>query len=345
MNRLRVCFLLVTAFLIFGCSSGVENKHTDISVTVLAKKIERESVERVISLSGNIEGFKTAKLGFMVSGKVNYIAVKEGAAVEEGQLLASLDPENYKIAKEIADASLDQIQDEYNRISIMHERKSISDGDFSKISNTLKLARAQQKLQIKNLSDTKLYSPFRGVLLKRGTEVGETVGSGHPLFAVSDIHIVKVNAAVPETDLRLIKIGGMADVFVSSVNATFSGRVVEIGSVAEPATRSFSVKIELQNPNLIIRPGMTAEIKILSGQKSNIIAVPGDAVLREPDNSAYVFVADPVGMKAFKRKVALGRMTGSNVEVTSGILPNDLVIVGGQHNLINGSLITLKQQI
>lgn len=343
MYKFRICLFLAVLFTIIGCNGNkAANEQSGAPVAVVAKQIGNLSVNQEISASGNIEGRKTVKLGFLVAGKVNYIAAGEGSTIEAGQLLASLDPENYKIAKEIADANLASVQDEYNRINIMHERKSVSDGDFSKISNTLKLAQAQQKLQNKNLSDTKLYSPIKGVLLKKGVEVGEIIGTGLPLFVVSDIGIIHVNAAIPENDLQQIRIGSDASVYISSINSTFTGKVVEVGSVAEPTTRSFTVKIELQNPKLIIRPGMTAEIKITTGRKVDILAVPGEAVLRDLDNTSYVFVADAARKQAFKRKISLGRMTGSNIEVTSGITSNEWVIVGGQHKLNDGSAIELK---
>ncbi len=332
----------MTALLISGCGSTAVTEHANIAIPVVAKKIEKESVAKVIAVSGNIEGQKTARLGFLVAGKVNYIAAKEGATIEAGQLLASLDPESYRIAKDMADANLDQAQDEYNRLSIMHERKSISESDYAKISSMLKLAKAQQKLQSKNLSDTKLCSPFRGVLLKRGIEVGEIIGAGLPLFAVSDIEVVKVNAYIPETDLQLIKMGSEARVYVSSIDSTYTGKVVEIGSLAEPTTRAFSVKIELKNPGLVMRPGMTAEIKIVSGRKTDILAVPGEAVLRDLDNTAYVFVADEVKKQAFKRKISLGQINENSITVAAGLAPEEMVVVGGQHKLNDGSSIVLK---
>lgn len=327
--------------LIYGCSGKTASEPAS-PIPVLTKKIETESVAKVISVSGNIEGLKTARLGFMVAGKINYIAVKEGATIEAGQLLASLDPDNYRIATEIADASVDQIQDEYNRLTIMHERKSISDSDYSKITSGLKQAKAQQKLQNKNLAETKLYSPIRGVLLKCGVEVGEIIGSGMPLFAVSDIHIVKVNASVPETDLPLIKMGSEAQVYVASIDSTYKGKVAEIGSLAEPTTRAFAVKIELNNPKLVMRPGMTAEIKIISGRKTDIIAVPGESVLRDQDNTAYVFVVDEIKKQAFKRKISLGQINENSIAVVAGLAPNELVVIGGQNKLNDGSSIVIK---
>lgn len=342
-SKYSFLFFLSIIIVMTGCNAGKPARENAVQpVPVLTQRVNKISLNREISASGNIEGKKTVKLGFMVAGKVNYIAVDEGAMIGAGQLLAGLDQESYRIAREMADANLAQVQDEYDRLSIMHGRKSLSEGDYAKISNALKLAKAQQRLQVKNLSDTKLYAPIKGVLLKRGVEVGEIISAGMPLFVLSDISTVKVNASIPETDLHQIKIGSEAQVYISSIDATWTGKVVEIGSVSEPTTRAFNVKIELKNPGGVIRPGMTAEVKITSGKKVDVMAVPGEAVLRDLDNSACVFVVDEKKMQAFKRKVSLGQIAGNNIEIASGVGANEMIVVGGQHKLNDGSSITLK---
>ncbi len=108
--------------------------------------------------------------------------------------------------------------------------------------------------------------PLNGVLLKRNAEVGEIINSGMPLFVVSDIYTVKINASVPESELHYLQIGNQAEVYVSSLASRFEGKVTEIGSAADATTRTFSVKIELKNPRLLLKQGMTAEIQIPTNQ-------------------------------------------------------------------------------
>ena len=187
-----------------------------------------------------------------------------------------------------------------------------------------------------------MYSTISGVLLKKGTEVGEIINTGMPLFVISDIKIVKVNASVPESDLHQLNIGNEAFVYVSSLDSTFTGKIIEIGSVAEATTRTFSVKIELKNPNLLIRPGMTAEIQIKTGRTEQCICIPTESILHDIDNSSYVYVVDFVKNQAFKRKISLGDISGNNVEVNSGLSFGESVVISGQHKLSNGSIITLK---
>lgn len=332
--------VLVLSINLGGCTGKkTEENRTDETVTVRIQKAELASLSRELNISGNIEGNKTVRLGFMVAGKVNSITTEEGGEIKANHLLAGLDPENYSIAKEMADANLDQTQDEYSRLKLLYDRKSLPESDFSKITNALRVAGAQQRLQAKNLADTRLYSPISGVLLARFTEVGEIINAGMPLFVVSDISTVKVKASVPESDLHFLHIGNEASVYVASLDSSFTGRTIEIGSVAEASTRTFSVKIELKNPGLLIRPGMTAEVKIVTGKTRDCIMVPAVCVLHDPDNSSYVYVPDTVKKQAFKRQVSLGKISDDKIELVSGIKAGEPVVVSGQQKLSNGSSI------
>jgi len=273
----------------------------------------------------------------MVAGKVNFIAVNEGQMVSSGQLLSSLDPESYAIAKELADIQVSQVQDEYSRLKLMHDSNSLSESDFAKISYGLQLAKAQQKLHTKNLADTKLYSPITGVLLKKLCEAGEITGVGIPLFVVSDIRKVKVSAYIPENELHNIRMGQVARVLVSSLNRTFDGRIIEVGSAADVESRAFSVKIEVDNPEMLIRPGMIAEVRIVTGQEKELLVIPVTAVLHDLNNVSYVFVVDTLKNTAFRRNISPGMLIDDQIEVTTGISPEEIIVTGGQQKLVDGS--------
>lgn len=337
-----MCVLVVLLSMGSCKNNETTEKRTINLIPVRVQKARYISSYKEILVSGNIEGNKTVKLGFLVAGKLNYIAANEGETIEKGQLLASLDPESYSIAKEIADANFDQIQDDYNRLKELYERKSISESDYSKVANGLRIAKARKRLHTKNLNDTKLYSPIRGVLLKKGVEESEIVDKGLQLFAVSDIYTVKVNVSIPESELHNIILGNTGNVYVASLDSVFVGEIVEIGTLADPVTRTFPIKIKLKNPNLLIRPGMTAEVKLVSDKETDFIAVPAGCVMHDLDNSSFVYVVDTVKNKSFKRIVALGSIKGNNIEITSGLTENDLIIVAGQYKLNNGSSIIIK---
>ena len=338
MTRKPTYFILLTFILLIGCQTKKGKQEiNEPAVPVVTSRVTKSSFAKEISLSGNIEGNKTVRLGFLVAGKIDFIAANEGQLVSKGGLLSSLEPTNYGIAKELADIQVNQVQDEYDRLKLIHDNKSLSESDFAKITYGLQQAKAQQKLHTKNLADTKLFSPISGVLLKKLCEAGEITGAGIPLFVVSDIRKVKVSAFIPENELHNIRIGQTAKVNISSIDKAYEGKVIEVGSAADPASRAFSIKIEVDNPTMAIRPGMIAEVKIITGENDELMVIPLEAVLHDFNDQSFVFKFDGSAGKAFKRIISLGQVVNDKIEVVSGLTENDTIVSGGQQKLVDGS--------
>ena len=343
MTNKNIFPIALIIILLTGCQarkSNTEAFNSSIQVTTGSAKIIETGKD--ISLSGNIEGFKTVRLGFMVAGRIDFIAVNEGQRISRGQLLSSLDPASYAVAKELADIQVNQVQDEFNRLKLMHDNNSLSESDFAKISFGLQQAKAQQKLHTKNLEETKLYSTFDGVLLKKLCEVGEITGVGIPLFVVSDIRKIKVSTYIPENELHKIKIGQSASVIVSALNKVFDGRIAEAGSAADPASRAFLLRIEIDNPELLVRPGMIAEVKIGSAENKKVLAIPAEALLHDFNDQSYVYIVDNSLGKAFRRNVMPGQLINDKIEITSGLVEDEIIVTGGQQNLVDGSQVIIK---
>jgi RND family efflux transporter MFP subunit len=341
MIKKTICYSSFLLLVVSGCKQK-DIKNTEVkenAIPVQTEIVKSVVTNDVISVSGNIEGNSTVRLGFMVAGKIDFIAYKEGQNISKGQLISSLDPSNYNLAKEMADVQVNSASDEFNRLKIMHDRNSISDGDFSKISFALQQAKVQQKLQVKNVSDTKLFSPITGVLLKKIAEVGEIVGIGTPLFVISDIKKVKVIAYIPEGELHNIRLGQNAKILITALNKYYEGKVIEVGSAADATSRAFTVKIELENTGLLIRPGMIAEVTLPSNLQKEIISIPTDAVLNDLDNQSYVFVIDTTNSKAFKRKISIGNIINNRITVIAGLKEGEAIVIAGQGKLNDASSI------
>jgi len=333
------------AILLFlaACSNGKKSteEDTDSTIAVQTEILTITPFTSEIAVSGNIEGSTTVKLGFMVPGKVNLISGKTGQFLAQGQLIASLDPTNYALNKQLADLQLNEVSDEYNRLKILYGRGSLSESDFTKIGFSLQSAQLKQKLELKNLNDTRLYAPIGGVLLSKQAEVGEIISAGTPLFVVADIRKVKVLAFIPEGELNGLHIGQDANVNITALDKSFIGKITEVGAVADAASRAFMIKIELDNAGLQVRPGMVAEISIARSSQKTGIQLPPECIINELGNQSYVYVADKVSHKAFKRRVSLGKMMDNKIEILSGLSLGEEVITSGQTKLSDGSLITI----
>jgi RND family efflux transporter MFP subunit len=289
-----------------------------------------------------VEGNRTVKLGFMVGGRISFILPSEGQKVTKNQLVASLDPENYAISKELADIQVAQAEDEYSRLKGMHDTRSISDGDFAKIGFARQLALTQQKLHTKNLAETKIFSPISGMLLKKLAEAGEITGTGIPVAVISDIDPVKVTASIPENELHLVKMGQTATVRISSIDSVFSGKVTEIGALADPGARSFPVRILVKNPQLLIRPGMIAEIILPTDEREDIISLPPELIISDHNDLTSVYVVDETSGKAFRREISLGKLSGNRIEIISGLEINEMIVTDGRHKLSDGMPVKIQ---
>jgi RND family efflux transporter MFP subunit len=345
MRKKYLIYISLTPFVmltLIGCKPDTAANGNQKKIAVIVEPIGEHLIDNHIAVSGNVEGNTTVKLGFMVAGKIDRIAIREGQNVQRGSLVASLDATNYGLAKELADVNVLQARDEYTRLKTMFDRNSISESDFKKITYTLQAAEAQQKLQTKNVADTKLYAPISGVLIKKLAEVGEIVSAGMPVLVIADIQTVNVNAYIPENQLNDVRIGQLAQVYVSALDTTYQGKVVEVGSVADAITRAFTIKIEIKNPSLSIRPGMIAEVKIPSIKSKQVLSIPTHALLKTPEGQPYVFIVSRA--QAFQRNISIGGIYGDQVEILSGLNATDTLVIGGQHKLTNGSniLITAK---
>lgn len=327
-------------FILASCNSKKENDKQDKAITVQATQIDSSTTSKNLSLSGNVEARETLRLGFMVAGKVKQITLKQGEKIQKGALLADLDATEYNIGLHAAKAKLIEVQDQYDRLKIMYERNSIPEADFIKVKSGLEQAKAQKQLREKNVRDTRLYAPIEGVLLKKMVSEGEIIDKGMPLFALADIDKIHINTSVPEGEINRVKIDQEAEVEIPALDTTYMGKVIEVGLAAEAETRTYTAKIEIENPQRKILPGMIAQLNLETQHKVRVLSLPGRAIINGSGNNSYVYVLDKEKNRAFKRDVSVGKMQSNEIEITSGLEPGEWVITGGQQKLSDGSLVT-----
>ncbi|MHA3047675.1 efflux RND transporter periplasmic adaptor subunit [Riemerella anatipestifer] len=167
-----------------SCNNNADNKNEkkQNAVAVSLLTTEKHLTNSTLSVSGNIEGNKTVKVGFLVAGRISSSPFEEGNFVKRGQVVTTIDPVNYEIGREASTIQLNQANDEYRRIKIMHERGSVSEADFQKVTAARNLAEQQVRSHRENVSETKIYAPFSGIVIKKLSEKGEIIGQGMPVW-------------------------------------------------------------------------------------------------------------------------------------------------------------------
>jgi multidrug efflux pump subunit AcrA (membrane-fusion protein) len=175
------------------------------------------------------------------------------------------------------------------------------------------------------LKKTRITAPFNGVIVKKHKEVGEWIDEGEALADIINIEKILIHTNISEKDVVAIKLGQLADVsFDAYPNQVFKGTVKEIIPQADTQSRTFPVKIEVDNKNHKLYAGMFARIKLLLGKNSQVLMVPKDAVLKS-DSIRYLFIVNDT--KARRVEVKVGREKGDLIEVAGTIKLGDQVVV------------------
>jgi RND family efflux transporter MFP subunit len=169
-------------------------------------------------------------------------------------------------------------------------------------------------------------------------DVGDTIAAGAPVIGVLDLNPVKVRVAIPESEIGKVKQGARATVSIPSLDGRqFEGKVEAVGVAADPASRTYTVKITVANPQHILRAGMVAEARIYGSTIVNAITVPGDAVLRDTHGVTNVYVYEPSRQRVYARRVEAGAPINNEIEIRSGLTGSEQVVVAGQQNVHEGS--------
>jgi RND family efflux transporter MFP subunit len=190
----------------------------------------------------------------------------------------------------------------------------------------------------KRLADCQLRAPVAGFVGMRRIDVGDTVAAGLPAIAVLDLNPVKVRVAIPESEIGKVQQGARAVVTIPSLDGRqFEGKVDAVGVAADPASRTYTVKIAVANPEGALRAGMVAEARIYGTAMVNALTVPGDAVVRDAHGVTNVYVYAPAQQRVYARRVEAGAPINNEIEIRGGLAGSEQVVVAGQQNVHEGA--------
>lgn len=332
---------MLSTGILLSCGKEESQQKKPVSATkVTVQQIVAGNQPELLNFSGTIEADNSVQIGFSVSGTVNSVKVNEGQQVNAGQLLATIDGTDYENALLIASAGLEQAEDMFARLNGLYQKGSLPAKDFIDIKTKLAQAKANKNLSTKRVSDTKLYAPMSGIITTKSIEKGAMAAPGVPAFTIIKINQVYARVSVPESEIGKISKGQNAKVFVSTLNQELTGKITIINPLADPVTKSYSVKVLLQNTNGKLLPGMITRTKIITGQSVDAITVPATAVVRDADDITYVFVTNDKN-KAVRKRVTANGVMGNDIVISDGLKQGDNVVIGGQSHLKDGSSIRL----
>ena len=209
--------------------------------------------------------------------------------------------------------------------------------DRERALSALKEAEAGLELARKHLKDTKLYAVSDGYISKRFLAPGDTTSAGTPVVEVVSLDPVDISVGIPEKDIRLVTDNLTAVVSLAALpDEVFKGRVRVVNVSADPATRTYLTKIEVENPDNILKIGMVSDVSVITNKPLEMLTVPLSILVKDPQGATGVFVFNKEDQRAYRVKVDTGMLYGKNIEITQGLKGNEIVIVAGQQRLRDG---------
>ena len=316
-------------------SARSPNEGDSTAIPVIARDVAPSTRAWSTTASGIVQAKTTVDVTFQVPGKVVMVGPDEGQTVRAGQVIAAIDPTDYRLTVDQAAAQSDRATRDRDRNRPLLDAGSISAADMDHLEIGARQSAAAADLARKKLGDTRLEAPISGIIARRAVEVGATAAPGQPVFTIVDLDPVRVRIGVPEGDVGHVTVGAPASVRIPALAASFTGRVSLIGVAADPTTRSYTVEVTVPNPSHQLRAGMVAEATINTSQSVTALLVPAAAVLHDGgvDAATIVYTLDRADSRVHARRVTTGIARGDSLEITSGLTSGERIVVAGQQRL------------
>ncbi len=356
---------LIAAVALAACQRGgdqaVSTEDAFGSTPVKVFEVHRDRISEKYVYTGTLEAGNKINITPEIGGKIAKIFVEEGDRVVQGQVLAELETDTYRLqlkqadaAVAVAEAGFEDAKRNRERMERLIQESAVSEQQVEKIrlaydsaEAQLEQARAARNLAQHALDISILKAPFSGVIASRNAEVGDVINpmmgsyaAASGLLTLVDYSRIEITVAVSPQDVGRIAKG--QDVLLrvaSEPGREFRGRVAIVNQTADPLSKKFNVEASFDNPGLVLRPGTFGDAVFEVQSHENTLVIPQKAVLE----NSFVLVAE--GSKAVRKNVVLGLKNSTMIEVLDGLSEGALVIVEGNFGLEDGSAIEVTGEV
>jgi HlyD family secretion protein len=369
MKKKKIIIISVATIVLLGiCAHFILKASPSDSFQLVTTKLSTNKISTTVTATGTIEPITAVEVGTQVSGIISKLYVDYNSIVKKGQILAELDKTTLEAALKSKELDMKSSKTEfeyqkknYERAKDLHEKNLISETDYETAKYTYEKAESTYKRNISdlvtvrtNLSYATIYSPIDGVVLSRAVEEGQTVAASFStptLFTIAkDLTKMRVIAKVDEADIGSVKQGQRVTFTVDAYpNDIFDGQVTQVRLEATTTSNvvTYQVVVNAPNPDLKLKPGLTANITIFTLEKTDISVLPNKALNFKPDaetmvhngfivsenfeasknlgqNEKVVWQQD--GKTIRNKRIKIGETDGINTEVISGVANTDQII-------------------
>lgn len=329
------------ALFLASCGSGAPAAPPAAApVPVKVEVATPRSLDRIDEATGALEAEDSVELRPETSGIVASVSFKDGDVVKKGQVLVRLRDADAAAALLQAQSQAKLAGLDLDRAKALLERADIAPADLDRAEAQDGLARAGVQKAEEGLRRMSIRAPFDGTLGLREVSPGQTVDPSRSVGRIEALDTLVVDLSLPESALARVAVDQAAEVHVDALgDAALPAKVSFVGPRVRDDTRTVDVRVTLDAQDPRLRPGLSAQVHIVTSSSPSALLVPTQAVVPTAGGSSlWVMAADAtVALKP----VTLGERTADRVEVTSGLQAGDAVVVEGLARLRPGATVTV----
>lgn len=319
-------------------------------------EVKAAEVQQLLGLSGALRAFNQAAVKARVAGDISEVLVREGEAVQAGQILIKMDTTDYLSRQEQARGALvaAEAQMEIARLArdnnkALLDKSFISRNAYDNTNNQYVIAlanvdSAKGALAVaqKALADTVIRAPITGMVSSRMVQPGEKISPDNRLLDVVDLRTLEMEAPVPTQDIASVKIGQSVQLKIEGVANAVEGKVARINPATTAGSRSIMAYVQIPNPDSVLRAGMFGEAQLVVEKKAGALVVPDTSIQHEGDqNFVYAIENNTLQQKPVKLGLRGVNNDQSVVEVLSGLAPGARVVKNNLGRLRSGLAVKL----
>ncbi len=319
---------------------------------VTAAKVEAGEWEPTKAAIGSLVAVRGVVLGAELPGTVREIAFESGSSVKRGAVLVKLDTSNEEaqLAAALAEASLARLS--HGRAQRLRQGEANAQADLDAAEARAKQADATVANLRATIAKKTIRAPFDGRVAIRQVELGQVVAPGTPIASLQSVSPIHADFWLPQQALAQLELGQRARVRTDTFpDAEWEGEITTINTEVDPATRNVRIRATLPNDDGRLRPGMFANVEVVSSEKRPVLTIPATAVIFAPYGDSVFAIeekkneAGQTTTIARQKFVRTGERRGDIVAVISGLNAGETIVSSGAFKLRNGGAVAVNNAL
>lgn len=319
-----------------GPPSGPMAQKVAVDVFVVSPQVYQNR----ITSTGTIVPNEEVELFSEVAGRVTSINFQEGARVQKGKLLLTVNDQEMQAQLQKLQSNQKLFRDMEERQRTLLEKEYISRQEYDQVSNQLATATADIRALRATLDKAYIRAPFDGVIGIRQISEGSYVSANTPIARIVDISPVKIDFSIPGRYAQMIKINDKISFTTEGTSEVYEANIYAIEPNIDPTTRTLRVRALYENKNEEVKPGGFVKVELSLKEVSDAILIPTEAIIPEATGHK-VFLA--IGGKAQPKMVKIGQRSETMIQILEGIAPGDTIISSGILQARPGSDLNIRK--